>query len=158
MNRWASTQIEVGGAPQRDSASTQSIFRALTVAPAILLTAAAIACNGTTILEDRDTSRGYAVITGTVRHTNGALAANHQVLFGGCRPDIATATPASTDGAGRYSVRAWLPPALPVRTDTVHVMCSAIVDYAAVPTDSIRLSFSADSLNPAQHTLDLTIP
>lgn len=118
-----------------------------------------LGCDSSNIIsEDWGPPRGFAEITGTIRHQSGAPAIAHTILFSGCKPALASVENAVTDGAGHYAVRAWLSPGLPLLADTVHVTCSVVIDFASPPVDSLELAFSPDSLRPVRETLDLTIP
>lgn len=133
--------------------------RIVTLAAATALTTGATACHdGQSLVENWGPPTGYAVITGTIRHTSGAPVVGQPIQFAGCHPDVATITPASTDLTGAYGARAWLPPSLTSRPDTVFVTCSVVLQLGAPPIDSLRLAFSADSLHPVRHSLDLTLP
>jgi hypothetical protein len=135
--------------------------------PALLIAApvAAIvaACgDGGAIVDDWGPPAGYALLTGAVRHADGAPAGGAEVTYTGCEPPLGGFLAAgTTDAAGRYRVVAALPPRglfPPVAADTLRPRCDVHVGRGGTPVDSVRVRFGPTRADAPATALDVTVP
>lgn len=135
--------------------------------PRILVLAVAVvgsACRAsdTVIVDDWGPPAGYAVLTGTVRRTSGALAAGVEVMFTRCASPVGGyLTGATTDAAGHFRATGQLPPRgvlPPGIADTLRLRCDVFLDRAGVVRDSVTVRFAATTQSSPVITIDLVAP